>query len=890
MNWALCLFLMLAREGATAEGSLPAWDAVALRDGWAANADMVIEGLEEHVLKARTQGPDPIFMIEGLELPARPWQYLVLRIQADRAGLADFFWTGDASGPNGGLEEAKKTRFEIPASDTAREVVVFPFWHSEGTIKTLRLDLYDGVRFGIESLEVREWGSGKEPDRHTREWHFGGDLDSWRIHPTASEHFSPPLSLSVKDHGWVTLEIQSRADGTASLLWASEASRGVQSEQVQIVGDGKRHAYNLELSGNRAWTSPIVALGFRLPPELQGGLAGIKTLRISDEPTGPEWFEVVYFGFEEGLNRQGQSARVLAAIRNRGGSVSRETRAALNLAPEEQVLPPLEPGDQADLFWELPPGADPVQVATLSLGAGGTESGVLARTELRFDPTPPLPPAGSIPPPNPVETEPDVCAYYFPGWDSASKWDCIRRWAPNRQPLLGYYDEGNPECVDWQIKWAVENGITCFLVDWYWIRGNQHLTHWFEAYRKCRFRDHLKVALMWANHNPKGSHSLADWEAVSEEWIENYFSLPSYYRIDGKPALFLWDPSLVREDLGGSEQVRRALTLSQGLARDAGFPGIRFVAMSDHAGAGQARTLLEEGYEGATNYHEWGTVIPDSLGGGRARFREVVESASSAWANQERVCGKLTYYPIVDTGWDARPWHGEKSLVIGGRTPQLFEDLLRQAKQYCEDRDLPFVALGPVNEWGEGSYIEPCTEFGFQMYEAIRRVFAKGDPSSWPINLGPRDVGLGPYDFPPVQTVSQWTFEGGHEGWKAMMNISDLRAEGGVLKFRTTSPDPALLVSIPEFKASGFSRAVLRMRIVNPPLEGNQAQLFWSLSGAPASESTSLSIPLLGDTEFHDYVFELSGHPRWKGRIPTFRLDPCSREGIEAWIDEFRFE
>ncbi|HPO31163.1 MAG TPA: hypothetical protein PKX28_07970, partial [Candidatus Hydrogenedentes bacterium] len=54
-----------------------------------------------------------------------------------------------------------------------------------------------------------------------------------------------------------------------------------------------------------------------------------------------------------------------------------------------------------------------------------------------------------VPPPVPPRLPFDVCAYYFPGWNSPAKWYCIRDYAPERRPALGYYDEGNPECVDW---------------------------------------------------------------------------------------------------------------------------------------------------------------------------------------------------------------------------------------------------------------------------------------------------------------------------------------------------------------------------------------------------------------------------------------------------------
>lgn len=48
--------------------------------------------------------------------------------------------------------------------------------------------------------------------------------------------------------------------------------------------------------------------------------------------------------------------------------------------------------------------------------------------------------ADYVPAPVPVKPALDVCMYYFPGWESDAKWDCVRRTAPVRKPLLGYYD------------------------------------------------------------------------------------------------------------------------------------------------------------------------------------------------------------------------------------------------------------------------------------------------------------------------------------------------------------------------------------------------------------------------------------------------------------------
>jgi hypothetical protein len=90
-------------------------------------------------------------------------------------------------------------------------------------------------------------------------------------------------------------------------------------------------------------------------------------------------------------------------------------------------------------------------------------------------------------------------------------------------------------------------------------------------------------------------------------------------------------------------------------------------------------------------------------------------------------------------------------MVIEGRTSPLFEALLRDARTFGRTNDKDLLILGPVNEWGEGSYIEPCTEFGFDMLEAIRRTFATEPAGDWPVNISPSDAGLGPYEFDAQQ-------------------------------------------------------------------------------------------------------------------------------------------
>jgi hypothetical protein len=64
-----------------------------------------------------------------------------------------------------------------------------------------------------------------------------------------------------------------------------------------------------------------------------------------------------------------------------------------------------------------------------------------------------------VPEPDPAQSDRLVGAHYFPGWKPGTHrgWGVLKDF-PERRPLLGYYDESNPEVTDWEIKWALEHG------------------------------------------------------------------------------------------------------------------------------------------------------------------------------------------------------------------------------------------------------------------------------------------------------------------------------------------------------------------------------------------------------------------------------------------------
>jgi hypothetical protein len=312
---------------------------------------------------------------------------------------------------------------------------------------------------------------------------------------------------------------------------------------------------------------------------------------------------------------------------------------------------------------------------------------------------------------------------------------------PERMPLLGYYREGDPSVMDWQIKWAVEHGISFLAFDWYWDRGQRQLEHALdEGYLRARFRPFMKFCLLWANHNPPGSSSAPDLLAMLDYWIARYFRAPEYLTVDGKPVVIVFTPRQLRADLG-TDGVRDALRAMRARARQAGFPGLHVLGSARESAAG-LRALRDEGYDAATGYNYPRAGMADE-GAREAPYADMVDGYERIWYTIAAE-GVIDYAPVAEPGWDSRPWEGAKALVRTGRTPEKFADLLRRARAFTDRHPLAggrkLVLIEAWNEYGEGAVIEPHRQWGFGYLDAVRTVFAPR--AGRHTDVAPADVGL----------------------------------------------------------------------------------------------------------------------------------------------------
>ncbi|MBI2301719.1 MAG: glycoside hydrolase family 99-like domain-containing protein [Armatimonadetes bacterium] len=911
--YALLPLALLAAAGAQ-ERSIIEWSFAEPGElhGWVANDHLADVKVADGALGGRTVNWDPFFTSPVFDIPARPWQTIELVLRSDKGFDGQIFWSNTLQSQYAGFFPDRNTPFHARGGGQWETIRISPYWQAEKKIVHLRLDLADGCTFAVRSIKVVE--PAEDPTLQTStSWDFTkgaagwsamglGEPESvaggtaWEVAEQPCSLRSPRLGVELGDRYWVALRMRTRTGRRARLEWATAERNGLSSQAFDLRPDGLWHTYNLDVGGQPGWRGQLLALGL-VPTNEARDTVEVASLAIVEDPVGGPDLEVTRFGLDNAINRAGKPCVVSARVLNHGGENAVGVKATLSVpagvkaVPLGPPAPELEFGIPGTYRWTVTaskPG--PVDATVRFSGPGAPAAAVAARLEFTASP-PGAARSGYVPEPHPAQTKYLIGTYYFPRWFSPNDWECIDRVAPIRKPVLGWYDESKPEIVDWQIKWAVEHGVNLFLVDWYWSAGSRNLEQWLhQGYMHAKYRKFLKWAVMWANHNAPNTHSREDWINVTQWWIDHYFAMPEYQRMDGKPVVYIWAPTNISRDVGGTEKARELLDLSQEMARKAGYPGIVFAAMNVGDSPQSAKDLVAMGYTVCTTYHWWSGAERAAPDYRYFPYSTVVDRARETWEARREVdeAAGLKFLPVADSGWDSRPWHGDSSMVIHDRTVPEWERLLREAKGYLDAHQETTLVLGPWNEWGEGSYLEPCAEWGFGMVEAVRRVFC--DPGPAHTDVAPTDVGLGPYDIPLYLPggKAEFDFATGLQGWTGMMGLRDVGVADGALHAVTNSTDPAFRAPNLNLRASQHPNLTLRMKLSRTPSGKDGLQIFFATPTQGESEANSVKTEVIADGEYHTYVLPMSANPRWRGVIRAMRLDPCSSTGVEVWIDEAR--
>ena len=162
------------------------------------------------------------------------------------------------------------------------------------------------------------------------------------------------------------------------------------------------------------------------------------------------------------------------------------------------------------------------------------------------------------------------------------------------------------------------------------------------------------------------------------------------------------------------------------MAAEAGLGGLYLVAFVGETDV-ETSTHHEDGFDAALYFQFPFEETRTSWVRERLRVRGIVrgpERFSFARAFPDPPAGlRGRVIPTVCPNWDNTPRSGRRGRVALGATPERFAAHLRRAIELAAvaPPDEQIVMIKSWNEWAEGNYVEPDTEYGLARLDAIAR-------------------------------------------------------------------------------------------------------------------------------------------------------------------------
>lgn len=386
------------------------------------------------------------------------------------------------------------------------------------------------------------------------------------------------------------------------------------------------------------------------------------------------------------------------------------------------------------------------------------------------------PPLFAAPPPPNVPTSkiPYVGAFYMPGFKIGSilsGWRGIENFDPSRKPLLGYFDEGNPETMDWEIKWALESGINFFIFDWYrcsdgtdvkctgddGVLGKpitpdklmfSHSLH--QGFLKSQFQNKIKFAIMLTSSENVPIFSTKEdlKNNLLPFIINNYLKKSNYLKINNRPLIFFYGtyydsnnpPSRSLLDKNALDIIRNDVKAS-GLGEPYLIVEDRYFTAKKNDRINFFKNI---GYDHSFSY--WPTVynVGSTYVGNKTSITE-----------NEALTGMKESYNWLKTNQqlpfiaNANPMANGVNKPLWTLSPQKYENLINYLNSDIipnikSDLGKQMIIVDAWNEIVEGHWIAPTNKYGFDYLKSIRKILTQQNNS--PDYRSPSETGNGPYD------------------------------------------------------------------------------------------------------------------------------------------------
>lgn len=369
-------------------------------------------------------------------------------------------------------------------------------------------------------------------------------------------------------------------------------------------------------------------------------------------------------------------------------------------------------------------------------------------------------------------------------WDPVNdcEWGLVQRAIPRfeghqqpKVPLWGYENHSDPTVMSNVIETASTYGVDAFIFDWYWYReirlggkGNgTYLEKELEnGFLKAKNDDQMDFALCWCNHDAAGNKGIyetpEEFEIMTDYIIDNYFTKDSYLRVDGKLYFGIWDMSafveMYKNEWGITDirMAKAALDNFKAKVKAKGLGDVYISAMEYYVTAVDASAAWPGGIPpmdwNTAQYLEIDDVTDykltiskddsymrydlDDKGGvyeyseWSKKQMEAIRKMKSAYNSLE-----INYIPCLLMGYDVTPRVGPytdwdvtigvypQSPVYYNNSPKAVGNYAMNIRKVLEENNQNTVYIYAWNEWAEGSYLEPDTQYGYDYLRMVQSVF-----------------------------------------------------------------------------------------------------------------------------------------------------------------------
>jgi len=306
---------------------------------------------------------------------------------------------------------------------------------------------------------------------------------------------------------------------------------------------------------------------------------------------------------------------------------------------------------------------------------------------------------------------------------------------PDREPLIGWYDDRQQEVLDNHILMAASRGIDHFAFYYFWKedglapRPGQNV----ENFKKSPYRHLMDFYIYFI---ADGAYNENHWRNNIVPKLIEFMKEPSYKKtksedpeMDGRPIMGLFGD--MKSRLGGTEEKSKEnLQYLRDKCIEAGLKNPLLLV----DGYRTLKTYINQGYDGFLPLNLAGIGLDDNP--------EIPEDYASSYPDAWRDFVKTDFegpdssyenYLFIPGGlnaFDLRPWK-EVSADYSGiyfyadPSPGKFKEQLNNVKDYLDTHEssMNMATFYAWNEWGEGGTIEPNTLFGYGYLDAIQEVF-----------------------------------------------------------------------------------------------------------------------------------------------------------------------